>query len=73
MSTRQFAQTLTIASLCIFSFWYDATGTAGFELSRGRQLLLDRGLQIQGLAYRNPGPLGRQPLAGHEFHHPQHI
>ena len=41
-----------IVFLCVFSLWHIAINAKGVELSRGRQILLDRGLQIQGLAFR---------------------
>ena len=44
MKTRQF---FTIVAVCILLTWHAAMNVAGDQLSRGRQLLLDRGLQIQ--------------------------
>lgn len=41
---------LPIAGLCFLSICQAATDAAGVTLSRGRQILLDRGLQIQALA-----------------------
>ena len=43
MKPRQF---VTIAAVCILLTWHAAMNVAGDQLSRGRQLLLDRGLQL---------------------------
>jgi prepilin-type N-terminal cleavage/methylation domain-containing protein/prepilin-type processing-associated H-X9-DG protein len=38
-----------IGALCAFGLWYAASYVAGYELSHGRQVILNRGLQIQAL------------------------
>jgi prepilin-type N-terminal cleavage/methylation domain-containing protein/prepilin-type processing-associated H-X9-DG protein len=43
--------------LCVFSLWEAATDAAGADISHGRQVLVNRGLQIQAATYRLPGPL----------------
>lgn len=39
------------AGLCVLCLWFAAARAPGYELSHGRQVILNRGLQIQSLVY----------------------
>jgi hypothetical protein len=49
-------RTLAVLGLCILIVWSIATDARGVEVSRGRQILLNRGLQIHACSYFNPDP-----------------
>ena len=54
MTLRRF---LVIIGLCFFSTWYSTFNVVGaYELSHGRQVILDRGLQIQAMVGREGQP-----------------
>jgi hypothetical protein len=64
--TTRFRRAISIATLCVLSLWHGAGNAAGAELSYGRQVILNRGLQIQALAFvtSTPGTLTNYPLWG---------
>jgi hypothetical protein len=52
-----------IAVLCAFGSWHAAIDAAGYELSHGRQVILNRGLQISALAsHWGPGAITNNAL-----------
>lgn len=50
----KFRLTIILAGLLLFYPWLVAADASGYELSHGRQVLLDHGLQIQSWAYPWP-------------------
>ena len=53
MDVVKIRQALTIAGLCLFGLWCVAVDATAVEPSNGRQILLNRGLQIQALSLMN--------------------
>jgi hypothetical protein len=50
-------QNFSIIAFYAFSFWHAAGNAAGADLSFGRQIILDRGLQIQSLGFVDSTPV----------------
>jgi hypothetical protein len=54
----RFHHTLRIAGLCVFGLSCVASDATGAELSRGRRIILNRGLQIQAMTLPGDGTVG---------------
>src|SRR5690348_15070561 len=53
----KFCQLLPLTALCIWAVCFASINTAAADVSFGRQIILDRGLQIQSLGFTDSTPL----------------